>query len=129
LNQLILNCIELEFFVVECNDQLQVWVNLGSVHLACNEPDEAARMYSAALSKFYNNKDAKILLWLARAQYDLKRIGAAKHTLLKAMHICPWDFSLLFNTALTMQQFASSVCSQPLHALAYPCMPCSCFLC
>jgi RNA polymerase-associated protein CTR9 len=71
-------------------------------------------MYAAALSKFFNNKDAKILLWLARAQYDRKQVRAAKQTLLKAMHICPWDFSLLFNAALTMQQYASSVRATPL---------------
>jgi hypothetical protein len=32
-------------------------VNLGLVYLACNEPDEAARMYAAALIKFCNKED------------------------------------------------------------------------
>jgi hypothetical protein len=71
-------------------------------------------MYSAALNKFHNNQDARILLWLARAQYDLKQVSAAKRTLLKALHICPHDHTLLFNAALSMQQFASTVCSQDL---------------
>jgi tetratricopeptide (TPR) repeat protein len=88
---------------------VQVWVNLGSIHLARDEPDEAARMYAAALSRFYSNQDPKILLWLARAQYDMKRVAAAKRTLLKALHICPHDVALLFNAALCMQQFASWV--------------------
>ena len=93
-----------------------MWVNLGSVHLACNEPDEAARMYAAALSKFYSNQESRVLLYLARAQYDQKRVAAAKRTLLKALHICPRDHTLLFNAALTMQQFASSVRPPPFSA-------------
>eukprot|EP00892_Ulva_mutabilis_P003021 jgi/Ulvmu1/1271/UM109_0069.1 len=86
-----------------------VWVNLGSLHLARNEAEEAARMYDAALNRFYGKKDSKVLLWLARAYYDNKDIKKSKMALLRAVHLFPHVQSLLFNLALTMQQAAAIV--------------------
>lgn len=88
---------------------IQVWVNLGSLHLARNEAEEAARMYDAALNRFYGKKDSKVLLWLARAYYDNKDIKKSKMALLRAVHLFPHVQSLLFNLALTMQQAAALV--------------------
>jgi tetratricopeptide (TPR) repeat protein len=88
-----------------------VWVNLGSIQLARGKPAEAVTMYEKALAHFYNNKDAKVLLWLARALYDQKLIPQSKRALLKAVHICPHDHSLLFNTAVTLQG-AADVCAR-----------------
>lgn len=93
--------------VKHCAISLQVWVNLGSTHLARGELEDAVRMYSAALSKFRGHKDAKLLLYLARAQYTQGHITTAKRTLLKALHSVPTDVTMLFNAALCMQQYAS----------------------
>ena len=84
-------------------------MNLGSLHLARNEAEEAARMYDAALNRFYGKKDSKVLLWLARAYYDNKDIKKSKMALLRAVHLFPHVQSLLFNLALTMQQAAALV--------------------
>lgn len=104
--------LDCQFYHVSAPEQclkLQVWVNLGSLHLARNEAEEAARMYDAALNRFYGKKDSKVLLWLARAYYDNKDIKKSKMALLKAVHLFPHVQSLLFNLALTMQQAAALV--------------------
>jgi Tfp pilus assembly protein PilF len=88
---------------------VQVWVNLGAMFLARQEPDEAQRMFSAALQRFYNKQDHEVLLYLARAQYDMKDVKSAKRTLLKALHICPQDQRLLFNAGVCMQNYVSQV--------------------
>ena len=46
------------------------WVNLGSVHLAQEQYGVAVHMYATALRRFYHNRDAKLLLYTARAQHD-----------------------------------------------------------
>jgi hypothetical protein len=88
---------------------LQVWVNLGSLHLARGEANDAARMYAAALSRFYQNKDPKVSVWVARAYYDAKDAKACKRALLKAIHSFPDDQALHFNLAVTMQHSAQEV--------------------
>lgn len=91
----------------------QVWVNLGIMYLAIGQSAEAARMFSTALSKFYNNKEKTVLLYLARALYDQGKNHEAKRTLLKALHLVPNDHQLLFNVALCMQNYAVAVRSPP----------------
>lgn len=88
---------------------MQVWVNLGSLHLARGEANDAARMYAAALNRFYRNKDPKVSVWVARAYYDAKDDKNCKRALLKAIHAFPDDQALYFNLAVTMQHSANSV--------------------
>jgi RNA polymerase-associated protein CTR9 len=87
----------------------QVWVNLGSLHLARGEATDASRMYTAALSRFFGNKDPKVSVWLARAYYDAKDNKSCKRALLKAIHLFPDDQALYFNLAVTMQHAANTV--------------------
>jgi RNA polymerase-associated protein CTR9 len=84
-------------------------VNLGSLHLARGEANDAARMYAAALTRFYGNKDPKVSVWMARAHYDALDHANCKRALLKAIHSFPDDQALHFNLALTMQHSASAV--------------------
>lgn len=84
-------------------------MNLGSLHLARGEPHDAARMYTAALTRFYRNKDPKVSVWLARAYYDAHDNKSCKRALLKAIHSFPDDQALYFNLALTMQHDANAV--------------------
>ena len=66
-------------------------------------------MYTAALTRFYRNKDPKVSVWVARAHYDAKDDDSCKRALLKAIHSFPDDQALYFNLALTMQHYASTV--------------------
>eukprot|EP01025_Chloroclados_australasicus_P015575 TRINITY_DN17496_c0_g1_i1.p1 TRINITY_DN17496_c0_g1~~TRINITY_DN17496_c0_g1_i1.p1 ORF type:complete len:1163 (+),score=199.91 TRINITY_DN17496_c0_g1_i1:73-3489(+) len=81
-----------------------MWINLGNIHLARGETVSAIKMYETANSKFFNNKNTTILLYLARAFYDEDNLQDARKTLLKAIHLAPGDFKLRFNVALTIQQ-------------------------
>lgn len=103
--------------------RLQVWVNLGSLHLARGEANDAARMYTAALTRFFRNKDPKVSVWLARAYYDAHDSKNCKRALLKAIHSFPDDQALYFNLALTMQHASSTVTPTPLVHAANCCQP------
>ena len=74
-------------------------------------------MYTAALTRFFRNKDPKVSVWLARAYYDAHDSKNCKRALLKAIHSFPNDEALYFNLALTMQNAATAVC-----------LSCPCFL-
>eukprot|EP00877_Chromochloris_zofingiensis_P002087 jgi/Chrzof1/1187/Cz01g43270.t1 len=85
-----------------------VWINLANLYLAKQNYASAIQMYLNA-SKVYNNKNSKVLLYLARAYYDDNNLMAAKRTLLKAVHVVPQDFTLRFNVALTMQEWSQRI--------------------
>ncbi|PRW61484.1 RNA polymerase-associated CTR9-like protein [Chlorella sorokiniana] len=82
------------------------WVNLANVYLAQEQYVPAIQMYSNALRKFYDNRSAMVMLYLARAQYDADHLPEAKRTLTKALHLAPTDHQLRFNVALTLQEWA-----------------------
>eukprot|EP00191_Tetraselmis_sp_GSL018_P024283 CAMPEP_0177627260 /NCGR_PEP_ID=MMETSP0419_2-20121207/31106_1 /TAXON_ID=582737 /ORGANISM="Tetraselmis sp., Strain GSL018" /LENGTH=1041 /DNA_ID=CAMNT_0019128397 /DNA_START=74 /DNA_END=3200 /DNA_ORIENTATION=+ len=97
---------------VAANPQWQIvmpdaHLNLANVYLACQDYVSAIKMYQAVLKRHYNNKDAGVLLYLARAHYDSEALEEAKRILLKAIHVAPTDPRLRFNLALAMQQNAA----------------------
>jgi RNA polymerase-associated protein CTR9 len=61
------------------------------------------------LKKFYYNKDANILLFLARAYFESQRYEECKSTLSKALHLSPHSKSLWFNIALCQEQYALGI--------------------
>ena len=63
----------------------------------------AAQVYTSVLRKSLHGASARVLLYLARAHYDADRLGDARATLLRALHLAPADHKLHFNVALTMQ--------------------------
>eukprot|EP00873_Tetraselmis_striata_P036611 jgi/Tetstr1/456875/TSEL_043547.t1 len=81
-------------------------LNLANIFLACQEYVSAIKLYQNVLTKNYSNKDAGVLLYLARAYYDSENLLEAKRTLLRAIHVAPTDPRLRFNLALVMQQYA-----------------------
>lgn len=81
-------------------------LNLANVYLASKEYVSAIKLYQKVLTKNRSNKDAGVLLYLARAYYDSENLLEAKRTLLRAIHVAPTDPRLRFNLALVMQQYA-----------------------
>ncbi|KAI9475952.1 MAG: hypothetical protein EXX96DRAFT_283036 [Benjaminiella poitrasii] len=93
-----------------------VWVNLAHVYVELKQYKQAIVMYENALKKFYNNRDANLLLCLARAQYILSKhdkdpevmYEALKNTE-KALHIQPSDKTTHYNLALVQQSYAQQI--------------------
>lgn len=46
----------------------------------------------------------QVLLYLAKAHYDARRMIEARRALQRALHVTPGDTTLLFNLAFTLQQ-------------------------
>lgn len=68
------------------------------------------------MKKFFNNKDANILLCLARTQYilaktdkDYELMGDALKNTEKALHLDPSDHTTLYNLALVQQSYAQQI--------------------
>ncbi|KAI7905639.1 uncharacterized protein BX663DRAFT_500417 [Cokeromyces recurvatus] len=97
-----------------------VWVNLAHAYVELKQYKQAIVMYENALKKLYNNKDANLLLCLARAQYILSKqdkdpetmYGALKNTE-KALHINPSDKTTYYNLALVQQSYAQQISDLP----------------
>lgn len=83
-----------------------VWANAGATALGLQDASGAALQWAAANRRFHGGRDTKLMLWLARANYDGDNLEAARTWLLKAMHISPAHPTLRFNIATTMQQAA-----------------------
>ena len=47
-----------------------VWINLAHCHLSQGQHVAAIKLYKACLERFYGNKDASVMLFLARAYFD-----------------------------------------------------------
>ncbi|KAL4854380.1 RNA polymerase-associated protein CTR9 [Chlorella vulgaris] len=88
------------------------WINLANVYLAQQQYTPAIQMYKNALRKFYDNRNAVIMLYLARAQYDADQMPEATRTLTKALHLAPTDHNLRFDVAVTLQAGRCS-CTHP----------------
>ncbi|KAI9251267.1 hypothetical protein EDC94DRAFT_621906 [Helicostylum pulchrum] len=97
-----------------------VWVNLAHAFVELKQYKQAIVMYENASKKFFNNKDANVLLCLARTQYILSKSDkdpeimyqALKNTE-KALHIAPWDKTTHYNLALVQQSFAQQISDLP----------------
>ncbi|KAL8243074.1 hypothetical protein R6Q59_009332 [Mikania micrantha] len=85
-----------------------VWINLAHVHFAQGNFSLAIKMYQNCLRKFYYNTDNQILLYLARTHYEAEQWQDCKKTLLKAIHLAPSNYTLRFDTGVTLQKFSAS---------------------
>ncbi|XP_008776475.1 protein CTR9 homolog [Phoenix dactylifera] len=85
-----------------------VWVNLAHVYFAQGHFALAVKMYQNCLRKFYHDTDSQILLYLARTYYEAEQWQDCKKTLLRAIHLAPWNYTLRFDAGVAMQKFSAS---------------------
>lgn len=83
-------------------------VNLAHTHLAKattkQELRRAAALYGTASSRVFNNKNAQVLQYRARAEYDASMLDEAKRSCLQAVHIAPEEIQLRHNAGLVLQK-------------------------
>ena len=88
-------------------------VNLASVQLGLQQPKAAVATFLQACKKNRNLQlDPRLLLYLAKAQYESDEVNQAIKTISKALHIAPGDHRLRFNAAYLMQQAGAQVLQQ-----------------
>ncbi|KAL3532680.1 hypothetical protein ACH5RR_006201 [Cinchona calisaya] len=85
-----------------------VWINLAHVHFAQGNFALAVKMYQNCLKKFYYNTDSQVLLYLARTHYEAEQWQDCKKTLLRAIHLAPSNYTLRFDTGVSLQKFSAS---------------------
>jgi tetratricopeptide (TPR) repeat protein len=85
------------------SDNASVWINLGHLQMRQGQFLAAAKTYQIVSQKFYDNRDAQVLLWIARAYFEDNKFGQAKHVLQSALHVAPGDPVLRFNWALSLE--------------------------
>ncbi|EHA8587170.1 putative protein CTR9 [Cocos nucifera] len=85
-----------------------VWVNLAIVYFAQGHFALAVKMYQNCSRKFYHDTDTQILLYLARTYYEAEQWQDCKKTLLRAIHLAPWNYTLRFDAGVAMQKFSAS---------------------
>ncbi|KAL8215486.1 hypothetical protein R6Q57_022323 [Mikania cordata] len=90
------------------------WINLAHVHFAQGSFSLAIKMVLNVLhlaldilfSYYLSNN--QILLYLARTHYEAEQWQDCKKTLLKAIHLAPSNYTLRFDTGVTLQKFSAS---------------------
>jgi RNA polymerase-associated protein CTR9 len=88
-------------------------VNLAGVQLGLKQPKAAEATFQQACKKNPSLKlDPRLLLYLAKAQYESDQVNEAIKTVSKALHIAPGDHRLRFNAAYLMQQAGAKVLQQ-----------------
>lgn len=85
------------------------WINLASVYLGLKQYDAAEHTYVNAIRRFADPTDARLLLYLAKAQYDGGKPGEAAKTITRALHLAPSDPRLRFNLAYLLQEKAGQI--------------------
>jgi tetratricopeptide (TPR) repeat protein len=85
------------------------WVNLGHVFAQQGQYPNAIQMYSHAQNKFYEGRDASLWQYLGRAYYLNGQMPEAKRAILRALHILPDDQTLLYDFALTQEEWGIRV--------------------
>lgn len=89
------------------------WINLASVQLGLNQSRSAEATYQQAMRKHHGLQlDPRLLLYLAKAQYEADKTQEATKTVAKALHLAPSDHRLRFNLAYLMQQGGAKVLQQ-----------------
>jgi RNA polymerase-associated protein CTR9 len=88
-----------------------VWINLAHINLLQRQYENAIRLYQTCLRDFYNNSDATVLLYLAKAYFEDGRLDECKTTLQKAIRLTPWNVDLWYNLALALKDNAFKLSS------------------
>ncbi|KAI8369446.1 uncharacterized protein BYT42DRAFT_110841 [Radiomyces spectabilis] len=93
-----------------------VWINLAHTFVELKHYKQAIVMYENASKRFFANRDANILLCLARAQFIMSKSTKEPEIMLeslrnteKAFHLNPSDKSTLHNIALVQQSYAQLI--------------------
>ena len=88
-------------------------VNLACVQLGLKQSKASEATFKQALKKHPSLQlDPRLLLYLAKAQYECDEVEVARNTIAKALHIAPTDHRLRFNAAYLMQQSGAKILQQ-----------------
>ncbi|WPT12725.1 RNA polymerase-associated protein CTR9-like protein [Picochlorum sp. SENEW3] len=88
-------------------------VNLANVQLGLKQSKAAEATFKQAMKKHPSLQlDPRLLLYLARAQYESNNGEEAIKTVAKALHLAPADHRLRFNAAYLLQQGGAKVLHQ-----------------
>jgi len=89
------------------------WVNLAGVYMGLEEFNAAEQTYINAMKRFPEVRDnARIRLYLAKAQYDGGRGEAALRTLCHSVYLAPQDPRMRFNLGYVLQTLGYNVVSK-----------------
>jgi RNA polymerase-associated protein CTR9 len=89
------------------------WVNLAGVYMGLEEFTAAEQTYINAMKRFPEVRDnARVRLYLAKAQYDGGRGEAALRTLCHSVYLAPQDPRMRFNLAYVLQQLGFNIVSK-----------------
>lgn len=89
------------------------WVNLAGVYMGLEEFNAAEQTYINAMKRFPEVRDnARVRLYLAKAQYDGGRGEAALRTLCHSVYLAPQDPRMRFNLAYVLQTLGYNVVSK-----------------
>ncbi len=89
------------------------WVNLAGVYMGLEEFNAAEQTYINAMKRFPEVRyNARVRLYLAKAQYDGKREEASLRTLCHAVHLAPQDPRMRFNLGYVLQQLGFNIVSK-----------------
>eukprot|EP01104_Vermistella_antarctica_P010352 TRINITY_DN2757_c1_g2_i1.p1 TRINITY_DN2757_c1_g2~~TRINITY_DN2757_c1_g2_i1.p1 ORF type:complete len:1070 (+),score=325.80 TRINITY_DN2757_c1_g2_i1:164-3373(+) len=81
-------------------DMPDVLVNLAHIYLGTGATSKAIQTYLLCSNKYYNNQNVDILLFLARAYYDMGSYLLCKKTLKRAIRVRPNYMTLWYDLSL-----------------------------
>ncbi|RUS34355.1 hypothetical protein BC938DRAFT_481013 [Jimgerdemannia flammicorona] len=97
-----------------------VMVNLAHILVEKGEFRQAVVMYENVSKKYYDNKDANVLLCMAKAQFMSAKTEKSPAAMLdalrftqKAYHVNPTDKAVLYDIALVQQSYAQMIADKP----------------
>lgn len=91
--------------VMEANAEIpEAYINLGHTYMCLNQFVNAAKIYQNCLKKFFNDKDARLLNFLARAQFDARNFSDCVTTLERAISLYPDKLIFPFDLAVTQYE-------------------------
>ena len=94
------------------------WINLAAVYSAMGDFSAAEQTYLNSMRRFPEVRDdARVQLYLAKAQYDGGRLERSLRTLCKIAHLAPRDHRLRFNVAYLQQHIALRSIEQVQHEM------------
>lgn len=88
-------------------------INLACVQLGLKQAKAAEATFKQAMKKHPSlHLNPRLLLYLAKAEYEADEVKEAIKTVSKALHIAPTDHRLRFNVAYLMQQAGAKILQQ-----------------
>ncbi|CAO3682178.1 unnamed protein product [Umbelopsis ramanniana] len=97
-----------------------IWVNLAHVHVELGQFKQAAVMYENASKKYYDDKDANVLLCIAKMHFMIGKADKSPEEMLsaltyseKAYSVDPNDKTILYDVALVHQTYAQLISDLP----------------